>query len=136
MRVADRNKLDKLIKRAGSVLDMELDSVHVVAERRMLSKFYSILYNPSHQRSTCSQRMITAKCSTERFRRSFKPCGHQAVQLLCISAGSFLGNACAIHVHFMWNKGHFLCNANFNSCAIRDFYVPYNLLLLLLLIYC
>ncbi len=76
MRVADRNKLDKLIRRAGSVLDMELDSVHVVAERRMLSKLYSILDNPAHplhnelvdQRSTCSQRMITAKCPMEHFR--------------------------------------------------------------------
>ncbi len=81
MKVADRNKLDKLIRRAGSVLGMELDPVHVVAERRMLSKFDSILDNPSHplhnvlvdQRSTFSQRMITAKCSTERFRRSFIP---------------------------------------------------------------
>ncbi len=87
MKVADRNKLDKLIRRAGSVLGMELDPVHIVSERRMLSKFYSILDNSSHplhnvlvdQRSTFSQRMITAKCS------SLHPSGHQAVQLLFIS---------------------------------------------------
>jgi len=74
MKVADSNTLDKLIRRAGSILGEELDPLLVVAERRMLSKLLSILDNPSHplhcvlaaQRSTFSQRLRQS-------RRSFLP---------------------------------------------------------------
>lgn len=79
MKVVDKNRLDKLIRRAGSVRGMELDPVHVVVGRRMLFKLHSILDNPSHlihsvladQRRTLSQRLITAKCFTEWHRRFF-----------------------------------------------------------------
>ncbi|XP_036395492.1 upstream-binding protein 1-like [Megalops cyprinoides] len=44
----DRRRLDKLIRRASSVLDSPLDSVEEVGEKRMLSKLASIMDNTSH----------------------------------------------------------------------------------------
>ena len=44
----DRTRLNKLVKRAGSVLDCPLDSIEEVGERRMLSNLTSIMDNPSH----------------------------------------------------------------------------------------
>ena len=44
----DRKRLNKLVKRAGSVLDCPLDSIEEVGERRMLAKLTSIMDNPSH----------------------------------------------------------------------------------------
>lgn len=48
IKVADKSRLDKLIRRAGFVLGIKQDPVHVVAERRMLSKLRSSLDNPTH----------------------------------------------------------------------------------------
>ncbi|KAI4875881.1 hypothetical protein NFI96_009458 [Prochilodus magdalenae] len=45
---ADRKRLDKLLKRAGSVLGSPLDPVQVVGDRRMISKLASMLENDSH----------------------------------------------------------------------------------------
>lgn len=47
MKEADINRLVKLIRKSDSVLDMELDPLHVVAERRMLSKLFSVVDNTS-----------------------------------------------------------------------------------------
>ena len=44
----DRRRRNKLVKRAGSVLDCPLDSIEEVGERRMLAKLTSIMDNPSH----------------------------------------------------------------------------------------
>ena len=38
LKVADNNRLNKLIRRAGDVVGEELDTLMTVAERRMLSK--------------------------------------------------------------------------------------------------
>ena len=78
---ADTNRLDKLLRRAGSVLGTSLEPVSAVAEKRMLSKLLSIMDNASHplhdtlvrQRSTFSNRLILPRCTTERHRRSFLP---------------------------------------------------------------
>ncbi|KAI4879016.1 hypothetical protein NFI96_030874 [Prochilodus magdalenae] len=45
---ADRKRLDKLLKRAGSVLGSPLDPVQGVGDRRMLAKLASMLENDSH----------------------------------------------------------------------------------------
>ena len=76
LRVADANRLNKLIKKAGDVAGAELDT-----DRRMLSKLRAMLQYASHplhnalveQRSTLSQRLIAPKCTTERHRKSFLP---------------------------------------------------------------
>ena len=47
MKVADTNRLNKLIRRAGDVVGEELDTLMTVAERRMLSRLQSILDNVS-----------------------------------------------------------------------------------------
>lgn len=77
----DASKIDKLIKKAGSVIGLALDPLDIIVERRIRSRTSSIMGNTSHplhgvlaqQQSTFSQRLITLKCSTERFRRSFIP---------------------------------------------------------------
>ncbi|TWW73509.1 hypothetical protein D4764_15G0009030 [Takifugu flavidus] len=44
----DRKRLNKLVRRAGSLLDCSLDSIEEVGERRMLAKLTSIMDTPSH----------------------------------------------------------------------------------------
>ncbi len=81
LKVADANRLNKLIRKAAAVVGVELDSLTVVSERRMLSKLLAILDNTSHPlhnvlsryRSTSSQRLIQPRCSTERHRKYFLP---------------------------------------------------------------
>ena len=45
LKVADNNRLNKLIRRTGDVVGEELDTLTTVAERRMLTRFQSILDN-------------------------------------------------------------------------------------------
>ncbi|KAI3373002.1 hypothetical protein L3Q82_023449 [Scortum barcoo] len=74
-------RLDKLVRKAGSVVGTELDSLTSVAERRTLNRLLSIIDNPSHplhsaisrQRSSFSDRLLSLSCSTDRLRRSFLP---------------------------------------------------------------
>ena len=65
LKVADNNRLHKLIRRAGDVMGEELDNLttvaeRTVAERRMLSKLKSILDNVKHPLyDTLAQRRST-----------------------------------------------------------------------------
>ncbi|KAI4903481.1 hypothetical protein NFI96_006181 [Prochilodus magdalenae] len=78
LRVADANRLNKLIRKASDVVGVELDSLMAVSERRTLSKLQTIMDNGSHplyhtvmrHRSTFSARLIQPKCTTERHRSS------------------------------------------------------------------
>ncbi|KAI3368513.1 hypothetical protein L3Q82_025518, partial [Scortum barcoo] len=64
----DAARLDKLVRKAGSVVGTELDSLTSVAERRTLNRLLSIIDNPSHplhsaisrQRSSFSDRLEAA----------------------------------------------------------------------------
>jgi len=84
----DTNWVDKLIRWAGSVIGMKLDSLVMVAERRTLDKLLDIIDNVSHplhtiistQRSRFSGRLLLPKCWTNRLKDSFVP--HQTLQLL------------------------------------------------------
>ena len=77
----DRKRLNRLVRRASSVLDSSLDSLEEVSERRMLAKLASIMDNPSHPlhetvgelSSSFSSRLRLPPCKTERYRRSFVP---------------------------------------------------------------
>ncbi|TWW61172.1 putative RNA-directed DNA polymerase from transposon BS [Takifugu flavidus] len=77
----DRKRLNKLVRRAGSVLDCSLDSIEEVGERRMLAKLTSIMNTPSHPlhetvgalSSSFSSRLLHPRCKRERYRRSFIP---------------------------------------------------------------
>lgn len=78
---ADRKRLDKLIRKASSVLGIPLDTVQEVGERRMVAKLSSLLKNASHPlyetvtslSSSFSDRLLHPKCLKERYRRSFLP---------------------------------------------------------------
>ena len=69
LRASDANRLNKLIRKAGDVVGVELDSLMAVSERRMLSKLQAIMDNGSHplydtvmrHRSTFSARVILLK---------------------------------------------------------------------------
>ena len=73
LRVADANRLNKLIRKVSDVVGEELDSLTAVSDRRMLSKVQAILQHVSHllhnalvqQSSTCSQRLTAPECTTE-----------------------------------------------------------------------
>ncbi|KAI4898445.1 hypothetical protein NFI96_000501 [Prochilodus magdalenae] len=74
--MADRKRLNKLLKRAGSVLGSPLDLVQLVGDRRMLAKLASMLENDSHPMhetlaalgSSFSDRLLHPKCMKERYR--------------------------------------------------------------------
>ena len=67
----DRKRLNKLVRRASSVLGCPLDSVEEVGEKRMVAKLASIMDSPSHLlhqtveplSSTFSGRVIHLQCS-------------------------------------------------------------------------
>uniref|UniRef100_A0A8C8DHE5 Reverse transcriptase domain-containing protein n=1 Tax=Oryzias sinensis TaxID=183150 RepID=A0A8C8DHE5_9TELE len=77
----DSNRLNKLIRRAGSVIGCKMDTFESVMERITLNKLVSIMDNPEHplhpvldgQRSSFSNRLRQLRCHTNRFRRSFIP---------------------------------------------------------------
>lgn len=81
LKVADSNRLNKLIRKAGDVIGVKLDSLESVMERRMLEKLQSILENTTHalhqflvqHRSTRTGRLRLPTSKTERHRRSFLP---------------------------------------------------------------
>ncbi|XP_051254013.1 uncharacterized protein LOC127362380 [Dicentrarchus labrax] len=94
----DAGRLDRLVRRAGSVVGTELDSLVTVAERRTLDKLLSILDNAHHplhdtftrQRSVFSGRLLSQSSSTNRLKNSFVP--HQTVQQLSVKAGRTTDN--------------------------------------------
>ncbi|KAI4889418.1 hypothetical protein NFI96_008497 [Prochilodus magdalenae] len=83
----DAGRLDRLVRKAGSVLGLELESLTPLAERRALSKLLHIMDNVHHplhttiirQRSSFSGRLLSQSCSTDRLRKSFVPQGHKTV---------------------------------------------------------
>jgi len=77
----DTSRLNKLVRKAGSIIGCQLEHLEQVVERRTLKKLVSILDNPDHplhhllqgQRSTFSRRLLTLRCHKERYRRTFLP---------------------------------------------------------------
>jgi len=71
------DRLDRLIRRVGSVLGMDLESVVAVVERRILDKLLDEVSHPLHvpitaQRSSFSSRLLSLNCSKDRLRKSFQ----------------------------------------------------------------
>lgn len=78
--VDDKNRINKLIKRAGSVIGLIPDSLEVIVEKRMRSKLKIMFFegHPLHSvfnglRSSFSERLIMPRFSSERLRRTFVP---------------------------------------------------------------
>ncbi|KAI4899211.1 hypothetical protein NFI96_027262, partial [Prochilodus magdalenae] len=64
LRVADANRLNKLIRKASDVVGVELDSLMAVSERRTLSKLQTIMDNGSHPlyHTVCPTPLLTHRC--------------------------------------------------------------------------
>ena len=81
MKSEDRNRINKLIKKLGSIIGLPSDSLEEVMEKRGGRKLSSILHNKDHPlfgvfsglKSSFSARLVMPRCSTERFRSSFIP---------------------------------------------------------------
>ncbi|TWW67116.1 hypothetical protein D4764_02G0001570 [Takifugu flavidus] len=79
IKAKDANRLNKLIKKAGSVVGCRLDNLDEVVRDRMVLKLRTIMDNPSHPlhntvdklRSSFSNRLLQPRCSKERYRKSF-----------------------------------------------------------------
>ncbi|TWW56005.1 hypothetical protein D4764_09G0010550 [Takifugu flavidus] len=79
IKAKDANRLNKLIKKAGSVVGCRL--ANEVVRDRMVLKMRTIMDNPSHPlhntmdklRSSFSNRLLEPRCSKERYRKSFLP---------------------------------------------------------------
>ena len=77
----DTNRINKLIRKAGTIVGQNLETFESVRDRRSLNKLLSILDNPSHplhdtlqsRQSSHSSRLLQLRCHKERFRRSFLP---------------------------------------------------------------
>src|SRR4029434_3622621 len=86
MKKMDAGRLDRLVRKAGAVVGMELDCLTSVAEKRTLSRLLTILDNDHHplnstlngQRSIFSGRLLSLSCSSDTLRKSFVP---KAIQL-------------------------------------------------------
>ncbi|TWW73990.1 hypothetical protein D4764_15G0013860 [Takifugu flavidus] len=94
---ADLSRLEKLIRRASSVVGMKLKPLATVAERRTIDKLRSIMGNVRHplhtvihsQRSLISQRLRLPKFRTNRLGNSFIP---RAIRLFNSSQGGRRAN--------------------------------------------
>ena len=78
----DTGRLDKLVRKAGSVVGQSLDSLGSVVEKRMRGKLLALMGNVNHplhhvlagqSSSLRSGRLNKLRSRTERFRRSFVP---------------------------------------------------------------
>ena len=86
IRKRDAGRLDRLVRKAESVVGTELEALTTTAEKRTLSRLDSIMDNYYHplypvfdnQRSLFSYRFRAIPCKTDRLRRSFVP---RAIQL-------------------------------------------------------
>ena len=78
---SDRNRLNKVLKKAGSVIGVPVDSLETVLAKRLNKKLRVIFCVEQHpfadifesMRSPFSGRLRMPVCSTERFRKSFVP---------------------------------------------------------------
>ncbi|XP_060781055.1 uncharacterized protein LOC132888977 [Neoarius graeffei] len=74
IRRRDAGHLDRLVRKAGSVVGMELETLSAVADKRMLSRLLAIMDNASHplhtifskQRSRVSSRLLSLSYKTDR----------------------------------------------------------------------
>ena len=81
IKAKDANRLNKLVRKAESVVGSKLITLEEVVEDRMLAKLLAIMDNPSHPihktldklKSSFSNRLIQPRCSKERYRKSFLP---------------------------------------------------------------
>ncbi|TWW65078.1 hypothetical protein D4764_22G0007250 [Takifugu flavidus] len=81
IRDRDRKRMDRLVRRASSILGCPLDSVEVVGNGRLMAKLSSMLNNTSPPLqdtltalgSSFSERLLHPRCVKERYRRSFLP---------------------------------------------------------------
>lgn len=88
---SDRKRLDKLIRKASSVLWMSMDTVQEVGERRMVAKLSPLLENDSHPlyesvsslSSSFSERLLHPKCLKERYQRTFLPAAIRCYNQSC-----------------------------------------------------
>lgn len=77
----DKNRINKIIKRAGSVIGLNPDKLEVIVEKRTRTKLKTVLLYDNHPlhnifrdlKSSFSERLVMPRCSTERLRRSFVP---------------------------------------------------------------
>ena len=81
------NKLNKVVRKAGSVIGCKKNTMEAVVGRRMRNKLLSFLDNPDHhlhplldrQQSSFSNRPIQLRCHNDRYRKSFL---HSAITLV------------------------------------------------------
>ena len=81
IKAKDSNRLNKLIRKAESVVGTKLVTLEEVVETRILTKLLLFMNNPSHPlhntldklKSSFSNRFIQPRCTKERYRKSFLP---------------------------------------------------------------
>lgn len=86
IRACDTNRLDKMIKKAGSVLGLKLESLETVVESKMLNEIFPIIDNDQHplhhtvdrQQGSFFHRLPQLSCQRNRYKKSFLP---QAITL-------------------------------------------------------
>lgn len=69
----DRNRINTLIKKAGSVIGLTPDTVETIAEQRSRGKIWSVFSWVVHSLHSIFTKLLLSKCSTERIRMYFVP---------------------------------------------------------------
>ncbi|KAI3369235.1 hypothetical protein L3Q82_007782 [Scortum barcoo] len=102
----DRRRIDRLVRRASSVLGCPLDSVEVVGNGRMMAKLSSLLNNTSHPLqdtltalgSSFGERLLHPRCVKERSKLMYDVQGPSSLQSSWAKAASdgrkAVGNEC------------------------------------------
>ena len=83
IRASDTNRLDKIIKKAGSVLGRRLESFNTVVERRTLNKLLSIMDNDQTDTENLSCH-TPSHCTIAAKTRSLHLIFYLASRLLCL----------------------------------------------------
>ena len=81
IRTRDLKRINKLIRKAGSVLGVTLEPLELIVQKRMLHKLMKMMKDSSHplhqtvikQKSVFSERLLQVHCRSERYKRSFLP---------------------------------------------------------------
>ena len=79
--IYDRGRLEKIVKKAGHVVGMPLDSFRMLYEKTTVKKLMQILNDPTHsvrhhfdsRRSNRNGRFLLPKTNTNRYKASFLP---------------------------------------------------------------
>ena len=127
IRAGDTNRLNKLIKKAGSVIGCKLDSFEVVVERMLVLVQCPPLHHlVDRQRSTFSSRLVQLRCRKDRYRKSFLPIAISLQLLTSVYLREFKMKNKLILIHPMLNITVLNSTISMDLLMLSDYLITSN----------